>query len=206
MAAGGLTRAQALRRGGVALLAAGTGIGALAASAQATPPDDALGLLPANDLAYARLFAALELLLADFYTHAVAAGHLGRRAADLARLTLANEQAHYTYLAGVITTAAATPITAADINFSYPTGTFYTAASLVKFAATLEELALGAYLGAAGAIATPGLQGGLAQIAANEAQHLTVIARSAGGAGFQDAFPAPMSMEDASNALDAYTS
>jgi len=204
-----LTRAQLLRsagRGGAALLLAGSGLATFAATADATPPSYALGILPAGDLAYARLLIATELLAIDFWTHAIASGHLDRTAADDARLALANEEAHYAYLAGLITTSGVTPISAADINFTYPTTAFYTAASVTKLAATLEALALGAYLGAAGSITTSALQSALAQIAANEAQHLTVFSRRAGGPAFQDAFPAPMSIEDASNALDAYTS
>ena len=204
-----LTRAQLLcsaGRGSAALVIAGTAIGTFAATADATPPSYAIGLLPAGDLAHARLLIAGELLAIDFYTHALASGHLDRGAGDDARLALANEQAHYTYLAGVITTAGQKPITAADIDFTYPASAFYTAASVTKLAATIEALALGSYLGAAGAIATPALQSALAQIAANEAQHLSVFGRRAGGAAFQDAFPAPMSIEDASNALGTYTS
>jgi len=200
-----LTRAQLLRN---AALLAGAGIGVFASTAGATPPSYALGLLPAGDLAYARLLIAGELLAIDFWTHAVGSGHLGRRAADDARLALANERGHYAFLAGLVTTSAQTPLTAADIDFHYPAGAFYTADSVTRLAVTLESNALGAYLGAVGAVATPALVAALAQIAANEAQHLTAFARGRGGraAGFQDAFPAPMTIEDASNALDSYTS
>src|SRR5579862_8214270 len=204
--AGGLTRSQMLRAGGATLALAGAGLGALTASAAATPPGYAGGPLPAGDLAYARLLLAAELLAVDAYTHALGSGHLAGRAAGDARLALANERAHRTYLAGVLTAAGQTPLTAADIDFRYPASAFYGEASVTKLLVTLESLALGATLGAAGAVATPWLASALAQIAANEAQHLCAFSRRAGASGFHDAFPSPMTIADASNALAAYTS
>ena len=149
----GVTRSQLLSgagvRGGAALVATGSVLGALADGAAAAPPSDALGTLAAGDLAYVRLLIGVELLAVDFYTHAVGSGHLhAERFAD-ARVALVNESEHYTYLAGALTSAGDTPLTAADINFSYPAGSFYTAASVTGLAVVLELLSLGAYLGAA---------------------------------------------------------
>jgi hypothetical protein len=193
-------------RGGAALVLGGVGFGVLASAADATPPNDALGALPAADLAYVRLLIGWELLTIDFYTHAVGSGHLNRATADVARLALANEQAHYTYLAGVLAGAGDVALTSADVSFSYPTGAFYTARSVMHLATTLENYALGACLGAGGNVVTPALASAIAQITANEAQHLSVLSLRDGVAAFQDAFPATMTMEDSSNALDTYTS
>jgi hypothetical protein len=163
-------------------------------------------MLPAADLAYVRLLIGWELLTIDFYAHALGSNHLGRAIADVARLALANEQAHYAYLAGVVTTSGSVPLTAADVNFTYPTGAFYTARSVTRLAIKLEGFALGTYLGAGGNLATAALASAVAQIAANEAQHLTVISVHHGASAFQDAFPATMTMEASSNALDSFTS
>jgi hypothetical protein len=204
-----LTRAELFSggaRAGTALALAGAGLGAFAARAGATPPNDALGLLPAPDLAYARLLIGWELLTIDFYTHALASKHLDRASADVARLAVANEQAHYTYLAGVLAGAGDVALTAADVSFTYPATGFYTARSVTHLALTLEGLALGTYLGAGGNVATPALSSAIAQIAANEAQHLSVLSLNDGVSAFRDAFPATMTMEDSSNALDNYTS
>jgi hypothetical protein len=184
---------------------AGSGFGLFATAADATPPNDALGAIPAADLAYARLLIGWELLTIDFYTHAVGSGHLDRATADVARLALANEQAHYTYLAGVLAGAGDVALTAADVNFSYPAGAFYTARSVMHLAVKLENYALGTYLGAGGNIANPALASAVAQITANEAQHLSVLSLRDRGSAFQDAFPATLTMEDSSNALDDYT-
>jgi hypothetical protein len=207
--AGRLTRADLLSggaRAGTALVVGVGGFAAFSGTAAAQPPNDALGTLPAADLAYARLLIGWELLTIDFYTNALRSSHLGREMADIARLARANEQAHYSYLAGVVTASGGLPLSADDVNFTYPAKAFYTSRSITRLAITLEGLALGSYLGAGGNLVTPALASAVAQIAANEAQHLSVISVHDGASAFHDAFPATMTMEDSSNALGNYTS
>jgi len=193
-------------RGGAAVLLGGSAAGVLAATAHATPPAAALGAVGAADLAYVRMLIGAELLLVDFYTEAVASKRLrGRSLAD-ARLALINEGEHYNYLAAVVGSTGAAALTAADVNFTYPNGAFFTAASVTKLAGTLEQLALGAYLGAAGNIANPVVAAAVTQITANEAQHLAAFSLRAGQPAYHDAFPDPLTIEEASDALAAYTS
>lgn len=199
------TRAAALK-GGAALLLTGAGLAALAPAAQSTPPNSTLGALPAGDLAYVRLLIALELLTVDFYGHALGAGQLDRVSADHARLAHANERFHYDFLARALTASGGVPLTSADIDFSYPQGAFESPSSVLDLVITLETLSLSTHLGAAGGVVTPALSGAIAQIAANEAQHRGAFALAAKATLFQDAFPAPFTIEEASNALDAYTS
>jgi len=199
------TRAAALR-GGAALLLTGAGLTALAPTAEATPPDSTLGALPAGDLAYVRLLIALELLTIDFYGHALASGQLSAVETRHARLVHSNERDHYAFLARVLAASGGVPLTSADIDFSYPHGAFESASSLLDLAITLETLSLSADLGAAGSVVTPALSGAVAQIAANEAQHRAAFAPAAKATLFQDAFPESFTIEEASNALDAYTS
>src|SRR5579859_8117003 len=152
-----LTRSQLFSsgaRGGVALALAGSVLGALAGSAEAAPPSGATGAF-AGDLAYARLLTVVELLLVDFWTEAIASKHLSGKALTSANLVLINESEHYAYLAGVLTDVGLVPLTAADVNFTYATGAFYTTASVTRLAVTLERLALGAYLGVAGNLVNP---------------------------------------------------
>ena len=205
---GRLTRSQLFSsgaRGGAVLALAGSGLGALAGSAAAAPPSGAAGAM-AGDLAYARLLTVVELLLVDFWTEAIASKHLSGKAFASAKLVLINESEHYTYLAGVFTEVGLVSLTAADVNFTYATGAFYTTASVTRLAVTLETLALSAYLGAAGNVVNPVLQQAVAQITANEAQHLSVVSREGGQPAFHDAFPAAMTISEASDALDTYTS
>jgi hypothetical protein len=192
-------------RGATTLALVGSGLGALAGRADAAPPSGATGTL-AGDLAYTRLLTVVELLLVDFWTEAIASKHLGGKALASAKLVLINESEHYAYLAGVLTEVGLVPSTAEDVNFTHATGAFYTAASVKHLAVTLETLALGAYLGAAGNLVNPALQLAVAQITANEAQHLSVVTHADGQPVFHDAFPAAMTISEASDALDAYTS
>jgi hypothetical protein len=65
---------------------------------------------------------------------------------------------------------------------------------------------LGAYLGAVGALQTNALKQPLARIAASEGEHLGGLTQLAGAHAFELSFPEALTIEEASNALDAYTS
>jgi hypothetical protein len=150
----------------------------------------ALGIAPPDlDLAFARLLVATELLLDDFYTRALATG--GGGPLHEAR---ANERAHYKGLAALLSENGQTPARAGDIDFTYPKSV-----STRALGAALETLQLGAYLGAADAVSSEPLRGIAARIAANEAQHLTIFEP------FRSSFPVALTIEQASDALGAYT-
>src|SRR5579884_3484721 len=85
-----------------------------------------------------------------------------------------------------------------------PAGTFAKEGAIAAFALTLENLMVGAYLGAVDGIQTPPLKVVAARIGASEAQHLAYLATIKGLASFE-AFPNPLTIQQASNALDAYT-
>jgi hypothetical protein len=70
----------------------------------------------------------------------------------------------------------------------------------------METAILGAYLGAVDALHTNALKQPVARIAASEAEHLSVFTRLAGGAPVGLSFPVPLTIDEASDALDAYTS
>jgi hypothetical protein len=191
---------------GFALVAGATALGLEPATALAQPPAGATGAIPAGDLAYVRLLIGVELLAADFYTEAIASKHLRGRGNEDAVTALVNETEHYDYLGFLVKSGGGVPLTAADVNFSYPTGAFYTAKSVLALATTLEALSLGAYLGAPGNVLNPVVQAAIAQITATEAQHLSAFSLRSGGTAFQAAFPQAMTIEEASDALGAYTS
>src|SRR5215470_1611382 len=100
--------------GAAVVVGSGSALGALAAPAGAATPD--------NDLAYARLLVALELLTLDFYAQALRSGRFPA-GLELRRARAAEKQ-HYDGVAAVLTNAAQVPATAADIDFSYPRGSF----------------------------------------------------------------------------------
>ena len=196
-----INRADLLRRGvrsGAVLVAAGGVLGSLAESASADP-------LPGTDLAYARLLVGAELLAADFYQQAIAASNSSPSVMKYLKRAYLNEQEHYQSVAGIISGSLNTPAVSGDFDFSYPAGTFDTQASILKFAAALENMVLGTYLGAIGGIQTNSFKTGLAQIAACEAQHCSYFTSMSGGRTFQLSFPPALTIQQASNAFAAYT-
>ena len=186
-------------KGGVVLVFAGSAAGSLAGRAKADVISDA-------DLAYARLLVAAELLAADFYGQAIAAKQVGAEPLKYLKRALFNEQEHYTSVALILSGAGQAPAVAADIDFAYPKGSFASQASIAALGVTLETVFLGAYLGAVGAVQAVPLVQPLARIAASEAQHLSVFTALTGRNPVGISFPAPLSIDEASSALDAYTS
>ena len=116
-----------------------------------------------NDLAYVRLLVGTELLGIDFYTRAVDAKKLSSKGQKYLKAALANEKEHYQSVAAILSGASLVPLTAADVDFSYPKAAFDSAASITKLAAQLETAFLGAYLGAAGGMQATSLVSGIAQ-------------------------------------------
>lgn len=199
---GSLSRAQLLARGtkgGAALVFAGSVAGSFAGPAQADQISDA-------DLAYARLLVGAELLAADFYGHAIAAKQLDGEELNVLKRALFNEQEHYNSVAMILSGAGQPPAVAADIDFAYPKGSFASKASIAALGVTLETVLLGAYLGAVGGLQAPALKQPVARIAASEAQHLGAFTALTGRNPVGISFPAPLSIDEASDALDTYTS
>ena len=199
---GRFSRASLLRRGaaggGALLVSASGGAVFVRASAAAGVPD--------GDLAYLRVLLAAELLAADCQRRALASGRLAPSTARLVRSMLADEKAHATALSSLIAGAGQVAATAADIDFTYPAGAFARQASILELAGSLERLTLGAYLGAIENVQTPSLRLPIGQIAANEAQHVSVLAAASGRPPIGRAFAPSLQIEAVSAALDAYES
>jgi hypothetical protein len=180
------------------LVAAGGTLGALAQSASADP-------LPGTDLAYVRLLVGAELLASDYYQQAIAASNSSPAVMKYLKRAYLNEQEHYQSVAGILSGSLNPPAVSGDFDFSFPTGTFASQASILRFAATLENMVLGTYLGAIGSIQTNSFKTGLAQIAACEAQHCSYFSQASGGRTFQLSFPPALTIQQASNAFASYT-
>jgi Ferritin-like domain len=198
---GEFTRGGLLSRGARAVGAfavARTALGGLVPSARAdTPPD--------NDLAYLRLVIASELLAIDFYSRALASKKYRANAAML-RKALTDERAHYGALARAVTAAGQIPATAADIDFTYPRGSFVSRASIARLGTRLEQILVGVALGAAAGLQMEALRLQVAQIAASESRHLASFAVLAGRSPVGPAFPAALSLDRATTALAAFES
>jgi len=185
---------------GAAFLVGGAALGQFIDTAGAVSAS-----LPSSDLAYARLLVGAELLATDFYSQAIAASNTSASVTRYLKRAYFNEQEHYQSVAGILSGAGVTPALSGDITFGYPTGTFASQASIVKFAEQLENTILGAYLGAVGGIQTTSLLTGLAEIAACEAQHSAYFTQAMGGRTFDLSFPPALSAAQATTAMAAYT-
>ena len=191
-----LTRAGLLRSGAAAALAA-SGAGILARGAAADAPPDA-------DLAFARLLVASDLLAADFYTQALAAKQFGASALKALRHAAFNEQEHYTAVAAFSLRPGRRPPPRTTSTSPYPAKAFADKGSIAKLGVAIEQLQLGAYLGAADAVQSEPLRGIATRIAANEAQHLSLFTGLLDDRVLGVSLPAPLGIGDASNALGAY--
>jgi Ferritin-like domain len=196
-----LTRATFIGRSAVATgaLAFGAALTATASSGAAPRSD--------NDLASVRLLVASELLAIDFYTNAIATKQYeGLPTASSLTPALANESAHYEALAQVLTGAGQVPAVAADIDFSYPDGAYDSRGSIARLGVQLEAVFLGAALGAAVAVQGDDLRLLVGQIAASEAQHLSVFSSLVGGNRVGPALPGALPLDAATTALSAFES
>ena len=181
------------------MLVSASGLAAVAPLAHADTPPDA-------DLAYLRLLIAAELLAIDFQSRALTSGKLRREAHSLFRRIRSDESDHYKHLASLLTAAGQTPATANDIDFTYPKGSFHRQGSILALAGRLEHLMVGAYLGAVENVETPGLRLPIGQIAANEAQHQSALARLNGRPVVGKAFAPALQIAAVSNALGRFES
>ncbi len=176
-------RAQFLSRGAKGGLLLTVGGGVLLAAACGDDDEDAAATTasstagePVDDVAIAKLAATAELLAVDFYGMGIASGLFAKDVLAYMTASLKNEQDHYDALAKVLGMEAPK-----DLTFTYPAGTFDSAASIAKTGAALEEAFVGAYMGAVTALKDNGLKKVAAQIGANEAQHLTALNSLAAG-------------------------
>jgi hypothetical protein len=191
----GLSRGNLL--GAAALIAAGPALKLVPEARAATPSD--------NDLAYARLLVAAELLAMDFYGRAIGSKHSKPGTVGDLRRSRADEHTHYHALAAVLLAAGQTPATGADIDFVYPRRAFVSRESIAGLGARLESLFLGAYLGAVEGFEDDTLKLTAARVAACEAQHLSLFTAEVRGRPIGPALPRALTIDRASDALDAYT-
>jgi hypothetical protein len=178
------SRSQFLSRGakGGLVLAVGGAVLAVAAcgddddGAAASTAASTAAAEPVDDVAIAKLAATAELLAVDFYGMGIASGLFKADVLSYMTASRKNEQDHYDALAEVLGMEAPK-----DLTFTYPDGTFDSAARIAMTGAALEEAFVGAYMGAVTALSDNGLKKVAAQIGANEAQHLTTLRSLAAG-------------------------
>jgi hypothetical protein len=139
-------------------------------------------------------------------TRAIASKRLSGDALGSLKRARLNERQHYNKVSEILSGAGQTPAVASDFDFSYPKGAFASKSSIAKLGVRLEAAFMGAYLGAVEGLQTNALKQPVAQVAANEAEHLSVFMRLSGRSPIGIALPRPLTIDEASNALDVFTS
>jgi rubrerythrin len=124
----------------------------------------------AGDLGIANYALTLEYLEADFYGKVSNSGMLKGKTADLARRFGNEEQAHVDALIALIKKAGGKPATAPKTNFPLDDE-----GSILKLAATVENLGARAYLGQAANIQDKEILAAALSIHSVEARHAAVL-------------------------------
>jgi hypothetical protein len=177
--------------------AALVGGGILPAVALAAPPTD-------DELAYANLGVATELLLADFYDRAAKAKLFKGGAEGAIVRARFNELEHADALSKAIVAAGQTAPVAEDFEFAWPANAFKTKGTAAALGLKLERTLVGVYLQAVITGSNGDLRTLFARILANEAAHLSVCGGLATRRAVGNSFPEPIDVETASDLVGPY--
>ena len=136
-----------------------------------------------GDLGIANYALTLEYLEADFYSKVANSGMLKGKVADVARRFGNEEQAHVEALIALIKKAGGKPAAAPKSNFPLDDE-----GSILKLAATVENLGANAYLGQAGRIQDKEILAAALSIHSVEARHAAVLNLATGAKPAQGPF------------------
>ena len=145
----------------------------------------------AGDLGIANYALTLEYLEADFYGKVSNSGMLKGKLADLARRFGNEEQAHVDALIALIKKAGGTPAVAPKTTFPLDDEK-----SILKLAATVENIGARAYLGQAGHIQDKEILAAALSIHSVEARHAAVLNLATGAKPAPDAFATPVTADE----------
>ncbi|MBA2565106.1 MAG: ferritin-like domain-containing protein [Gemmatimonadetes bacterium] len=161
------------------------------------PDDDAVVTLPlTSDTDILKFALFLELLEADFYTRAVAAGILSGTVLEIATGVRDNEQAHVDFLQSAL---AGEAFDEDDVEFDFGQ-TLSSQDAFIDAAVTFEQTGVGAYLGALPLIDSRSIRRSAGTIFTVEARHTSVF-RALNG----EANPVPRSFEEPLTAQQVVT-
>jgi hypothetical protein len=204
--------AQATAAPGTVTTQTGGGINpvvAQTATAPATPattPTPAPPSVSPADIEIANFALTLERLEAAYYAQIQGAhqerAYLSPRLLETAVAIGANELAHVQILEQAIIAAGGTPVPAAVYRF--PNNVFISKVAYPWFGFTLEEIGIGAYLGAIGQIQNADLRRAAASIYGSEVRHAAVL-RSLGGFTIAPRyFETPLTMAQVQELISPY--
>lgn len=205
-----LTRRNLLHSGVVAGAAVGlavAGTGGLASIAHAAAAASAPRKGTPSDLEILNFALSLEHLESAFYSQVLGAhrqhAFLNDRFLKLTEQLAANEASHVDALSKAVTAAGGTPV--APATYKFPSNVFVSTTAYSWFAWTLEEIGIGAYLGAIGSIKSNALRKAAASIYGSETRHAAIL-RSLGGFTFAPHyFESPLTIEQVQGLIAPYT-
>ena len=163
-------------------------------------------MAPTGDLDIVRFALTMERLEAAFYAQVVSAhqkrAYLPPRSLELTQKIAAAEADHVRALEAVLTGAGQTlpPAT----TYQFPNQVFVSPITYAWFAYTLEEIGIGAYLGAVGSIQSAEIRQAAASIYGAEAQHAAILRTFAGFDFAPRYYEAPLSVEQVTQLITPY--
>jgi Ferritin-like domain len=157
-----------------------------------------------GEVAYANFAIAAEYLMADYYARILKADLLRGSARNGATVARRNESDHVAALATLLADAGQTIPVADDFEFSWPARTFRSLGDATSAGTKIEAAVVGAYLTAATAITVESYRSLFARALADHAQHLAVLSWVSTGKPVTGAFPAALSLEEATSQLEPY--
>lgn len=159
-----------------------------------------------SDLEILNFALGLERLEAAFYSQILGAqqnrAYLPGRLLESARELSGIENTHVQTLQSAIAAAGGTP--PAEVNYRFPANVFISPVAFSWFGYTLEEIGIGAYLGAVGQIESNSLRKAAASIYGSEVRHAALL-RSLGGFTFSPRyFESPLSVAQVQKLIAPY--
>jgi hypothetical protein len=156
-----------------------------------------------DDLAFAYFGLSAELLLADFYAKAIAAGRVPADDIGLLRRGHSAANQHAKALSGLLAGAGADVPTAEDFAFQWPNTVFSGRTKTLATCATILDTVQGVYQTAATTSTEPTYRVLFASLAASCAQQVGAV-RAAAGSPAAEPFPVALDLEAASAAIDRF--
>ncbi|HEX8465346.1 MAG TPA: ferritin-like domain-containing protein [Abditibacterium sp.] len=178
-----------------------------ATPAPAAPPAAAAPpAISASDLEIAGFALGLERLEASFYNQIVSAHNtrafLDNRLIEVAREIAANEASHVTALESLISGAGGT--LPAAVTYRFPANVFISPVAFAWFGHTLEDIGIGAYLGAVGQIKSGDIRRAAASIYGAETRHATILRLLGGFPVAPRYFESPLSVPQVQGLIAPY--
>lgn len=164
--------------------------------------------LAGGDLTILNFALGLEHLEAAFYAQVLAAhsrhGFLEPHTVGLAQQLAAIEATHVSTLRTAITAGGGTPVQ--PMQYAFPPSVFVSPVAFTWFGFTLEEIGIGAYLGAIGHLESSGLRAAAASIYGAEVRHAAILRSQAGFESSPRYFEGSLSVEQVQGLVAPYQS